>query len=63
MILSGLGLVAIFVNSMWKRYVNLKSLEPRLDLEWVADCEKHGTASYKGTKVTLKNVRDFFLAK
>ena len=44
---------------MWKRYVRLKALEPGLDREWVADCEKHGTASYKGTKVSLKNVRDF----
>ena len=31
-----------------------KALEPRLDLEWVADCEKHGLASFKGSKVTLK---------
>ena len=59
MILSGTGLVAMFVNAMWKRYVRLKALEPVLDREWVADCEKHGTASYKGSKVTLKNVRDF----
>ena len=59
MILSGSGLLGMFVNSMWKRYVRLKALEPRLDLEWVADCEKHGLASFKGSKVTLKNVRDF----
>ena len=59
MILSGSGLVALFVNSMWKRYVRLKSLEPGLDREWVADCVKHGSATFKGSKVSLKNVRDF----
>ena len=59
MILSGSGLLIMAVNSLWKRYVRLKALEPRLDLNWVADCEKHGTASYRGNKVTLKNVRDF----
>ena len=59
MILSGTGLFAMFVNAMWKRYVRLKALEPRLDLEWVDDCAEHATASFKGSKVTLKNVRDF----
>ena len=37
----------------------LKALEPRLDLEWVDDCAEHATASFKGSKVSLKNVRDF----
>ena len=59
MILSGSGLVALFVNSMWKRYIRLKALEPGLDREWVADCAKHGSATFKGSKVSLKNVRDF----
>ena len=59
MILSGTGLFAMFVNAMWKRYIRLKALEPRLDLEWVDDCAEHATASFKGSKVTLKNVRDF----
>ncbi len=44
---------------MWARYVRIKSLEPGLDKEWVADCAKHGAATYKGSKVTMKNVRDF----
>ena len=30
-----------------------------LDREWVADCAKHGSATFKGSKVSLKNVRDF----
>ena len=59
MILSGLGLVAMSINALWKRYIRLKALEPGLDKEWVADCEKHGTASFKGETVSLKNVRDF----
>ena len=59
MILSGSGLFVIFVNVMWKRYVRLKALEPRLDLEWVDDCAEHANASFKGSKVSLKNVRDF----
>lgn len=59
MIFSGTGLFAMFVNAMWKRYVRLKALEPRLDLEWVDDCAEHATASFKGSKVSLKNVRDF----
>ena len=59
MIFSGSGLVAIFVNSMWKRYIRLKASEPRLDLEWVDDCATHATASFKGSNITLKNVRDF----
>ena len=46
MILSGSGLVALFVNSMWKRYIRLKALEPGLDREWVADCAKHGSATF-----------------
>lgn len=49
----------VFVNAMWKRYIRLKALEPRLDLEWVDDCAEHATASFKGSKVSLKNVRDF----
>ena len=59
MILSGSGLLVMFVNAMWKRYVRLKALEPRLDLKWVDDCAEHATASFKGSKVTLENVRDF----
>lgn len=59
MIFSGAGLFVMFVNAMWKRYIRLKALEPRLDLEWVDDCAEHATASFKGSKVTLKNVRDF----
>ena len=49
----------MFIKIMWARYVRIKSLEPGLDKEWVADCAKHGTATYKGSKVTMKNVRDF----
>ena len=59
MIFSGAGLFGVFVNAMWKRYIRLKALEPRLDLEWVDDCAEHATASFKGSKVSLKNVRDF----
>ena len=59
MIFSGIALIMLFINVMWKRYIHLKSLEPGLDKEWVADCAHHGTASFKGSKVTLKNVRDF----
>ena len=59
MIFSGAGLFVVFVNAMWKRYIRLKALEPRLDLEWVDDCAEHATASFKGSKVSLKNVRDF----
>lgn len=59
MIFSGAGLFVMFVNAMWKRYIRLKALEPRLDLEWVDDCAEHATASFKGSKVSLKNVRDF----
>ena len=59
MILSGISLLFIFVKIMWQRYIRLKSLEPELDKEWVADCAKHAVATYKGSKITLKNVRDF----
>ena len=53
------GLVAMSINALWKRYIRLMALVPGLDIEWVADCEKHGTASFKGETVSLKNVRDF----
>ncbi|MAH90634.1 MAG: hypothetical protein CMA11_02580 [Euryarchaeota archaeon] len=59
MIASGLSLIFISIKIMWARYVRIKSLEPGLDKEWVADCAKHGAATYKGSKVTMKNVRDF----
>ena len=59
MITSGLALLAMAVSSLWKRYVRLRAQEPRLDREWVSDCEKHAEAKFKGSKVTIKNVRDF----
>ena len=58
-IFSGLSLLMLFPKVMWKRYTHLKSLEPGLDKEWVEDCAHHGVATYKGSKVTIKNVRDF----
>ena len=59
MITSGLALLAMAVSSLWKRSVRLKAQEPRLDREWVSDCETHAEAKFKGSKVTIKNVRDF----
>ena len=50
MILSGSGLVALFVNSMWKRYIRLKALEPGLDREWVADCAAGEIAGVRCTQ-------------
>ena len=59
MIFSGSFLVILFIKGMWRRYIYVKSQEPGLDKEWVKDCEHHGTAAYKGSQVSLKNVRDF----
>ena len=59
MILSGSLLIVLFIKGMWRRYIYVKSQEPGLEKEWVKDCAHHGTAAYKGSKVTLKNVRDF----
>ncbi len=59
MILSGSALLVMFVKAMWRRYVNLKSQIPGLEKNWVADNAHHCIASYKGSKVSLKNVRDF----
>jgi hypothetical protein len=59
MIFSGSFLVILFIKGMWRRYIYVKSQEPGLDKEWVKDCEHHSAAAYKGSQVSLKNVRDF----
>ncbi len=59
MILSSLGLIWLFIRSMWRRYVRLMAETPRLDREWVDDCKHLTTAKFKGSKVSLSKVRDF----
>ena len=59
MVISGISLIFVLISIAWQRYVKIKSQQPALDREWVADCAKHGKASFKGSKVTLENVRDF----
>ena len=59
MVISGISLIFVLISIAWQRYVKIKSQQPALDREWVADCAKHGKASFKGSKDTLENVRDF----
>ena len=59
MIISGVVLLAMLVKAIWKRYVHLQSQIPGLEKNWVADNAHHCIASFKGSEVSLKNVRDF----
>lgn len=59
MIISGISLLIVLIRIFWDKHKFVKSQNPELERDWVADCAKITTASFKGTTVSLKNVRDF----
>ena len=46
-------MIFIWTTKIWP-------LKPKLEANWRSDCEFHGQAIIDGTKITFKNVRDFF---
>ena len=59
MLVSGFSLFILLIRISWDKYKSVKLENPELEREWVADCAKLTTATYKGSTVNLKNVRDF----
>ncbi|RAH16492.1 MAG: hypothetical protein CMB20_000275 [Methanobacteriota archaeon] len=59
MIISGTALIMVITRIIWDKYKIVQMKIPALERDWVDDCKHLTTASYKGSKVTLKNVRDF----
>ena len=57
-----LGLIAALIILrmiyVWMFIIRLR--KPKIEADWRPDCKFHGEAIIDGTKITFKNVRDFF---
>ena len=51
-------IVILWLIFIW--FTKIRPLKPKLEADWRSDCEFHGQAIIDGTKITFKNVRDFF---
>ena len=64
-VLLGLCAIALVVaiTILWMIFIwttKIRPLKPKTEANWRSDCEFHGQAIIDGTKITFKNVRDFF---
>ena len=52
------AIVILWLSFIW--VTKIRPRKPKIEADWRSDCEFHGEAIIDGTKITFKNVRDFF---